>query len=216
MNEEENPIAPLANLDVVNPEAVVPKDPAAVARGRKGGRPKGSKNRVTRGRARKKVLTIKPTTGEAELTNTPREPRRRRKQNIGEPKTYLGAPPIEGHVTRWVNDYEGRDRLSEFYGNDWEFVLNREIESFHRIEVGDESVTPQLGLGEKVRRKVGTEASGRVLYAYLMKKRKEYYDSDMAEKLEAGPGETEKSLKRGQTGVNVEHQHGEINLTRET
>jgi hypothetical protein len=178
---------------------------------RKPGRPK---KKVTRGRGRKKVA--KRDGDSVELTNTPREPRRRRRKgNIGDPGYNLAVPPIPGYELRWVNDYEGRDRLNMLYQNDWDFVEPKEIESWLRVEVGDETVTPQLQLGNKVVRKVGTEKTGKVLYAYLMKKRKEYYDADYAEQQELGPGAVERELKKGNTGVQVEYQHGQIDMSND-
>jgi hypothetical protein len=190
-----------------------PNEPVVVKN--KGGRPKGSKNKKkARGRGRKKV--VKKVAGHIEMEETPREPRRRRRRtNIGEPNYSLAAPQIPGYETRWVNDYEGKDRLNMFYQNDWDFVEPREVKSWMRIEVGDETVTPQLQLGNKVARKVGTNQTGTVLYAYLMKKRKEHYEADYQEQQKLGPGKKEEQLKGGNTGVPVEYQHGNITFNRD-
>jgi hypothetical protein len=200
---------------ISNDALKTPAETPEVSAKKKGGRPKGSRNKVQRGRARKKV--VKKVAGSIELSDSPREPRRRRrKENLGEPNYNLSVPKIPGYKTRWVNDYEGKDRLNMFYMNDWDFVEPKEIESWLRVEVGNETVTPGLQLGNKVARKVGTQRSGNVLYGYLMKKRQEFYDTDYKERQDAGPGVKERQLKQGQTGVPVEHQHGKIDMSRET
>jgi hypothetical protein len=74
--------------------------------------------------------------------------------------------------------------------------------------VGDPNVTPELALGDHVARIVG-QVEGKPLYAYLLKKRKEFYEQDQAEK-ESDLVEVESQLKRSKESGDFTHGNVEI------
>jgi hypothetical protein len=94
-------------------------------------------------------------------------PVRRKRASHGLARLRLSVPKeIPGYYCRWVNDdgVEVEWRLQ----NDYEFVAPTEV------GLDDPENT-------RVRRLVGTKENGDALYAYLMKIRQEWRDSDVEE-----------------------------------
>ena len=134
--------------------------------------------------------------------------RRRDKEKIDGTRYKLYAPEINGFVTRWVNDLNNRVHMLTNF-DDWDFVSSQEIsDQDGRAIVGDPSVTPELAPGDRVARIVG-QVEGKPLYAYLLKKRKEFYEQDQAEK-ESDLLEVESQLKRSKEGSDFSHGNVEI------
>ena len=134
--------------------------------------------------------------------------RRRDKAKIDGTRFKLYAPEIKGHMTRWVNDLNNRVHMLTNF-DDWDFVGKDEISDHDgRVIVGDPSVTPELAVGDRVGRIVG-QVEGKPLYAYLLKKRKEFYDADQAEK-EKDLVEVESQLKRSKDAEHFSHGNVEI------
>jgi len=134
--------------------------------------------------------------------------RRRDKAKIDGTRFKLYAPEINGFVTRWVNDLNNRVHMLTNF-DDWDFVSSQEIsDQDGRVIVGDPSVTPELAPGDRVARIVG-QVEGKPLYAYLLKKRKEFYEQDQAEK-ESDLLEVESQLKRSKEGADFSHGNVEI------
>ena len=116
-----------------------------------------------------------------------KEPVRKRNRNkIDGMRQKLHAPEISGYQTRWVNDYTGRlQSLTEH--DDYTFVSKSEIsDPMGRAEVG--------------------------VYAYFMKKRKEFFLQDQAEK-EKELLEVESQLKRGREDAAM-FSHGNVEISR--
>ena len=137
--------------------------------------------------------------------------RKRNRNKIDGMRQKLHAPEIPGYQTRWVNDYGGRvQSLTEH--DDYTFVSKEEIsDPSGRVEVGDPNVTPELQVGDRVARIVGAD-DGRPIYAYLMKKRKEFYLEDQVEK-EKELLEVESQLKRGREDAAM-FSHGNVEINR--
>ena len=134
--------------------------------------------------------------------------RRRDTAKIDGTRFKLYAPEINGFVTRWVNDLNNRVHMLTNF-DDWDFVSSQEIsDQDGRAIVGDPSVTPELAPGDRVARIVG-QVEGKPLYAYLLKKRKEFYEQDQAEK-ESDLLEVESQLKRSKEGADFSHGNVEI------
>lgn len=105
---------------------------------------------------------------------------RRRTRTIGGHRVKLSAPKIMGYVTRWAND-DGI-RIHDLTENDdWDFVFKEEITREDRVSVGDPDISNVVKPGEKVSVPVGTK-DGKALFAYLLKKKREYFDADFKEK----------------------------------
>lgn len=68
---------------------------------------------------------------------------------------------------RIVNDYDEGDRIARFMENDWEVVNKSDI------EVGDKRINKPTPEGTPVKISVGQGTQ-----AYLMRKRKEWYEED--------------------------------------
>lgn len=74
------------------------------------------------------------------------------------------------YAYRWINDEKGRLQ-NRTRNDDWDFVEDGQIVSHTDGKNVNES-------DNRIRREVGISASGRPLYAYLCKKRKEYVEED--------------------------------------
>ena len=134
--------------------------------------------------------------------------RRRDKAKIDGTRFKLYAPEIAGFTTRWVNDMNNRVHMLTNF-DDWDFVSTQEIsDQDGRAIVGDPNVTPELAPGDRVARIVG-QVEGKPLYAYLLKKRKEFYEQDQAEK-ESDLLEVESQLKRSKESGDFTHGNVEI------
>jgi hypothetical protein len=88
-----------------------------------------------------------------------------------------------GFVYRWLNDTNNRLHAKTVM-DDWD-VVNEAIDP-----------TKDNGEGTAVRRPVGVKPDGSPLYAYLVRKREEFYREDKA-KEQAAIKEQEDALKRG-------------------
>ena len=91
---------------------------------------------------------------------------------------------------RWTNDVG--DRVTSRYNEDWDYVSWDEIGS----TPGQDSMTSE-GVGDRVNKVVGTGEHGRPIRAYLMKKRKEWYEDDQSAK-EEQIASKEASMFRGE------------------
>jgi len=114
-------------------------------------------------------------------------------------------------VTRWFNDQKNRPyKMNQF--DDWEFVDAKEITdpSTGKPIVGEKTKNTELDGGERVRMRVGVDKDGPI-YAYLMKKRREYCEADEAEKRKELDLVDEQILK----GISpIEKQHGTVTMSR--
>lgn len=105
-----------------------------------------------------------------------------RRQRLGVDESTLDR---ENYVYRWVND-TGTRIHSLTVQDDWEPVSDRE----NAIKPG------QTGLGSGVSVVVGTDKGGAPIRSILLRKRKDYYSDDAAEKYRA-IDEKEAGLKSG-------------------
>lgn len=138
----------------------------------------------------------------------PRKEPRRRRRNIGSFRTKLSAPSIEGYATRWVNDY--RNRIHEFtVDDDWDFVTKEEATKSGRVDVGDPDINNVVQPGEKVCVPVGMY-EGAPLNAYLLKKKKEYFDEDF-KAAQKKIDESEKDLYRNSK---IDKQAGTLSINK--
>ncbi len=110
----------------------------------------------------------------------PRKEPRRRRRNVGGYRVKMSAPKIPGFETYWANDI--KNRIHELtVEDDWDFVTKEEVTKDGRVDVGDPDISNVVAPGEsRVSIPVGTH-EGQPLYAYLLKKKKEYYDADKKE-----------------------------------
>ena len=126
---------------------------------------------------------------------------RRRKAGIhGRGRQKLSVPNLPGYFCYWANDVG--NRLHDLTrDDDYDYVSKSEIGD-HVGESGDGNTD----LGTKVRVLVGTDDKGPI-YAYLLKKRLDFYNDDQAEK-EANRRKKEESLHQGSD--QIENQYGSI------
>lgn len=119
--------------------------------------------------------------------------RRRRADNSAYNGSYLRLEVDEAEkdpnfVYRWINDDKGKLH-ARTVKDDYEFVESQELAaSGKNLNESD----------KRIRREVGKSASGAPLYAYLCRKRKEFYEEDQAAKTE-GVIERRRSMVRNQT-----------------
>jgi hypothetical protein len=119
----------------------------------------------------------------------------------------LVTPEIDGFRCRWAND-DGM-RLQDLTQNDdYDYVTYNEI----GWSVGEGNITPERQPGEKVSRIVGKTAEGKPLYAYLLKKRLEYVQEDIAAK-ESARQVIEEQLHRSEAHP-IEHMKGKMEIKR--
>jgi hypothetical protein len=95
-----------------------------------------------------------------------------------------------GWVTRWVNDDGGR--INQALGGGWKFAEPDEC-----MSLGQSTVHKDATVGSQVRQVVSK--GEKVMYAYLMKIQKRFYDEDQATKF-ASINELERSLIQGNAG----------------
>ena len=108
---------------------------------------------------------------------------RRRKQTTGARRTSMDAPEIQGYMLRWVND-EGTRIFDKTVSDDWEFVTrddykNAGIENIDRL-IGHEDINNKQDAGSRISKPVGIGKEGYQTKAYLLKKKKEYFEQDYA------------------------------------
>jgi hypothetical protein len=140
-----------------------------------------------------------------------RKPIRRRKANLDGMNLHMNVPSIGNQwVTRWVNDQKNRCyQLNTM--DDWEYVTPDEIPDPHnpgKPLVGQAVKNPDVEGGGRVSMKVGVDKDGPII-AYLMKKRKEFVEDDLAEKHKR-LDEQHRQLTRGITPV--DHQRGTVQI----
>lgn len=92
--------------------------------------------------------------------------KRRRRASTGGFNMKLSAPERTGYRRRWFNDVPGRLAEAE------------ELAYKHVTEQGIKSDSPD----SRIRRLVGTQASGQPLYAYLMETPEEEYQAGILER----------------------------------
>lgn len=99
----------------------------------------------------------------------------------------LAIPPeFKGdteHEYRWINDENGR-------------VHNLTVEDDWNICVRSD---PEASDADKIRRQVGTKKNGEPLYAYLVRKRKDWYDEDKRARSKANNEREDALLSRPET-----------------
>lgn len=146
------------------------------------------------------VATSVPQTGaepEIVATTAPQEPaapaKRRRRASVGGFHKKLDVPAREGYQRRWFNDIPGR-------------IANAEDLAYtHVTEPGIKSDSPD----SRVRRLVGTQASGAPLYAYLMETPDSEYQQGVDEK-ESVHRQVDDAIRAGRdTTGRVENSYGE-------
>jgi len=140
-----------------------------------------------------------------------KKPDRRRVQSLDGLNQKLNVPAIKGledYHLAWINDQDGRTYYKSVH-DDYDFVLNSELGG---VPIGDKVSEDDRSPGAKVCKRVGTTENGAPILAYLMKKRKEFYDSDQAEK-QAKIDLNEQQLKRG--GDHLKNPHGTVDINHE-
>jgi len=106
-------------------------------------------------------------------------------------------------VVAWVNDI--KNRLQEKYNLDWDYVTHAELD-----HSGDPDVTPNDDPGSRVSKIVSSDGQR----AFLMKKRKTYYDADQKEK-QNKLDEVDKQIRDGDR-FRFQEQYGNVKLGRKT
>lgn len=143
----------------------------------------------------------KDESSKAESKQVSRVGRRRQRGVHGRARQKLTVPEIEGYYCRWVNDVD--NKLHEAtVADDFSHVLREEIND----SVG-EAGDGNSDLGSQVRVLVDKDEHGIPIYAYLLKKKQEFFDEDLAEN-EAIRLEKENTLRRGSD--KIENQYGSI------
>lgn len=89
-------------------------------------------------------------------------------------------------VYRWINDDKGKIE-AKTQQDDWDFVV-------------DTSIKGADGIDTRIRRQVGRTESG-PLYAYLCKKRKDYYEEDKAKEADVRRSQRENRILKQDTGA---------------
>lgn len=135
-------------------------------------------------------------------TKSVRKSDRRRKPGIhGRGRKKLTAPEIPGFHTAFVNDL-GTRLYDKTVQDDYEYVTREEVGDF----VGEDGKSNN-DLGSRVRVLVDKSENGEPIYAYLLKKKVEYFNSDRQE-MEDDRMKREDELRRGND--RIENQYGEI------
>lgn len=129
------------------------------------------------------------------------ETRRRKRGEHGRGRLKLSVPEVPGYYCRWVNDVD--NKLHDATHND-------DFSHVTRTEINDtvgESGDGNSDLGSNVRVLVDKDEQGKPIYSYLLKKKQEFYEEDIAENEDQRQGR-EESLRRGSDSI--ERQYGEI------
>lgn len=144
-------------------------------------------------------------------SGTDRKPARRRKARLDGLNLNMSVPEIPEYVTRWVNDVKNRPHKLNTL-DDWDYVRPTEIEDPETGKpiVGEATGNPNVDGGGRVSMRVGVQ-EGEVIRAYLMKKRREFVEADLAEKHKAQIVEDER-IRQGIS--HVEHQYGDVRIER--
>lgn len=150
----------------------------------------------------------------AQRGRPPKVQRRLKRGKLNGENLNMSVPSVGSEwETRWVNDQKNRPyRLNQF--DDWEFVTAEEIPDPHNPGqplVGEKTVNPDVDGGARIRMRVGVE-DGQPIYAYLMKKRKEFVEQDKREKF-SRLDEVDAQVKRGISPVEMQYGAG-VKITR--
>ena len=110
---------------------------------------------------------------ERETETVRSQAQRPRRNSIGVPRLTLAVlNEIPGYHLCWMND-DGN--VQNALDSGYEFVTRGETELAN-------GVTPQnTDMSDKIKQKVGTTQQGDILYAFLMKIKKEWHEEDMFE-----------------------------------
>lgn len=128
---------------------------------------------------------------------------RRRKGKTGKLNQKLAVDPAAmdpAYRYRWANDDELR--IQNLEANDWDIVDARDP-----LKERD----GRSGLGSAMSKVVGRNEDGSPKKAYLMRKRRDWYDADKAEKM-AELDEQEKAIKQAK-GLDGQG-YGEVKIAR--
>ena len=135
---------------------------------------------------------------------------RRRKPGVhGRNRLKLSVPEsekLQGFKLKWYND-TGTNLYEKTKQDDWDFVSYEEIDG----SIGEAEHSENFG--SRVRYLVDTDVNGNPIYAYLMKKKKEYVEEDKKE-LRQARAEREQALKRGNDRIENMYDAGETRIER--
>lgn len=149
----------------------------------------------------------------AQRGRPPKVPRRRRKGKLNGENLNLKVPEITGYETRWANDQKNRIyQLTQL--DDWDFVTAEEIADPNNPDkplVGEKTHNPNAEGSSRIRALVDKDKDGPV-YAFLLKKRREFVEADKREKSEAKAAKL-KDIKEGRASP-MEKQYGEVRIER--
>lgn len=98
----------------------------------------------------------------------------------------------ENYVYRWVNEGDNSHRLQQMLRQDWDVCRSADYSS-----LTDKGALDATTIGTAERRPVGQQKSGEPEYAYLCRKRKDWFETDRAKKHEQSVARMQ-SLKRGE------------------
>ena len=117
--------------------------------------------------------TLVRSTSDRETETVRSQAQRPRRNSIGVPRLTLAVTnEIPGYHLCWMND-DGN--VQNALDSGYEFVTRGETELAN-------GVTPQnTDMSDKIKQKVGTTQQGDILYAFLMKIKKEWHEEDMFE-----------------------------------
>ena len=115
---------------------------------------------------------------------------------------------LDGFITRWFNDLDDRLQRAEDAG--YQYVHRKEIG-----QVGDKDISNgNTDVNSRVSRVVGRQPTGQPIRAYLMKIRKDWYETDQAKKEEVN-ARVDEAIRAGTSGgAKVENQYGDVRLNR--
>lgn len=143
---------------------------------------------------------------------SPKVQRRKKKAKLNGENLNMSVPQIPGWETAWINDQKNRPyRLNQF--DDWEFVDASEIPDPANPDkplIGEKTRNTEVDGGSRVRMRVDADEAGPI-YAYLMKKRKEFVEEDKREKFKR-LDELDKQVQRGISPVEL--QYGDVKVNR--
>lgn len=136
------------------------------------------------------------TRGRRSREDTMREERRYRGETDFSGLLQLGVDTskldTKNYVYRWVNEGENSHRLQQVLRQDWDICRSEDYGS-----LTDDGTLKAETIGTAERRPVGKQKSGQPEYAYLCRKRQDWYEADRSKKHEQSVARMQ-SLKRGE------------------
>lgn len=99
---------------------------------------------------------------------------------------------LKNYVYRWVEDSGARIRVAT-KSDDYDPVVASEIKDFDPDTIGCEG-------GESIRQVTGRRENGQPIYAYLLKKPREFFDEDQRAGARRRQDQLEGRILRGETG----------------